>query len=224
MEKIREVPEQVTRYQGRARETVGKYQGEVRETVDRYRYQVRETVDRYRGEFSKYQDRVDAKDLPGAAVAYATHFGTRAVEFIDELAERGKKVVHREAVEVAEIAEADAKPGPEAPQRAGPHRAAARQGRGADADHHQEVTPPEGDGARARAGCEGPAENTRPGFFVFTSRRAADARWTVRIWTVRIGLGGKSRVRDEESPSETSRSADRRCRASTCWTTSSGCC
>ncbi|MEO3826892.1 hypothetical protein [Actinomadura sp. B10D3] len=112
VEKIREVPEQVTRYQGRARETVGKYQGEVRETVDRYRYQVRETVDRYRGEFSKYQGRVDAKDLPGAAVAYATHFGTRAVEFIDELAERGKKVVHREAVEVAEITEADAKPAP----------------------------------------------------------------------------------------------------------------
>jgi hypothetical protein len=101
VEKIREVPEQVT-----------KYQGEVRETVDRYRVQVRETVDRYRGEVSKYQERVDAKDLPGAAVAYATHFGTRAVEFIDELTERGKKVVHREAVEVAEIA--DAEPAPKA--------------------------------------------------------------------------------------------------------------
>jgi hypothetical protein len=96
VEKIREVPEQVTRYQG-----------EVRETVDRYRVQVRETVDRARGEVSRYQQRVDAKDLPGAAVAYATHFGTRAFEFIDELAERGKKVVHREAVEVAEISAAD---------------------------------------------------------------------------------------------------------------------
>lgn len=103
VEKIREVPEQVTRYQGRARETVGKYQGGVRETVDRYR-----------GEVSRYQERVDARDLPGAAVAYATHFGTRAVEFIDELAERGKKVVHREATEVAEIAQADAKPAPKA--------------------------------------------------------------------------------------------------------------
>ncbi|MES9602238.1 hypothetical protein AB0C69_16165 [Actinomadura sp. NPDC048032] len=96
VEKIREVPEQVTRYQG-----------EVRETVDRYRVQVRETAARYRGEVSRYQERVDAKDLPGAAVAYATHFGTRAVEFIDELAERGKKVVHREASEVAEIAATD---------------------------------------------------------------------------------------------------------------------
>lgn len=101
VEKIREVPEQVTRYQG-----------EVRETVDRYRGQVRETVGRYRGEVSRYQERVDAKDLPGAAVAYATHFGTRAVGFIDELAERGKKVVHRDAAEVAEITGAEAKPAP----------------------------------------------------------------------------------------------------------------
>jgi hypothetical protein len=107
VEKIREVPEQVTKYQGRARETATKYQGEVRETVDRYRYQVRDTVERYRGEVSRYQERVDAKDLPGAAVAYATHFGTRAAGFIDELAERGKKVVHREAVEVAELTEAE---------------------------------------------------------------------------------------------------------------------
>lgn len=119
VEKLREVPEQV----GKARETATKYQGEVRETVDRYRHQVRETVDRYRGEvrenFDKVQDRVDAKDLPGAAVAYVTHFGTRTVEFIDELAERGKKVVHREAEEIAEITEADiktaeAKPAPKA--------------------------------------------------------------------------------------------------------------
>ncbi|MFD0691489.1 hypothetical protein [Actinomadura fibrosa] len=112
VEKIREVPEQVTRarqtvdkVQDRAREAANRYQGEVRGTVGRYREQVRENV-------TKVQDRVEVKDLPGAAVAYVTHFGTRTVEFIDELAERGKKVVHREAVEVAEITEADAKPGP----------------------------------------------------------------------------------------------------------------
>jgi hypothetical protein len=87
---------------------------EVPGQVDRYRDQVREAVDRYRGEVSRYQERVDAKDLPGAAVAYATHFGTRAAEIIDELAERGRKVVNREAVEVAEITEADAKPAPKA--------------------------------------------------------------------------------------------------------------
>ncbi|MFB4312033.1 hypothetical protein [Actinomadura sp. GTD37] len=83
---------------------------EVPSQVDRYREQVRGTVDRYRGEVSRYQQRVDAKDLPGAAVAYASQVGSRAAELIDELAERGKKVVNREAVEIAEITEADAKP------------------------------------------------------------------------------------------------------------------
>ena len=88
VEKLREVPEAVDRYRGQVRETVDRYRGEVRENVTRA------------------QDKVEVKDLPGAAVAYVTHFGTRTVEFIDELAERGKKVVHREAVEVAEITEA----------------------------------------------------------------------------------------------------------------------
>ena len=96
VEKLREMPEQMTR----AREAAEKYQGEVRETVYRYGGQFRETVERYRGEV---QGRVDAKDLPGAAVAYATTVGTRAAGIIDELAERGRKVVHREAAEVAEI-------------------------------------------------------------------------------------------------------------------------
>ncbi|WUH98058.1 hypothetical protein OHR68_31835 [Spirillospora sp. NBC_00431] len=105
VEKLREMPEQMTRYQG-----------EVRETVGRYRGQVRDTVERYRGEVSRYQDRVDAKDLPGAAVAYATHVGTRAYEFFDELAERGKRVVHRE--DAAEITGAAA--GPEAKPAAKP--------------------------------------------------------------------------------------------------------
>ncbi|MFI0410808.1 hypothetical protein [Actinomadura sp. 3N508] len=121
VQKLREMPEQMTRYQGRALETATKYQGEVRETVDRYRDQVRGTVDRYRGEVARYQERVDAKDLPGAAVAYATHVGTLAFEVFEELAERGKKVVHREAAEVAEIT--DTKPAP-APARAPKPRAA----------------------------------------------------------------------------------------------------
>ncbi|RFS83687.1 hypothetical protein D0T12_21985 [Actinomadura spongiicola] len=116
VQKLREVPEQMTRYQGRARETATKYQGEVRETVDRYRVQVRGRVARYRGEVSRYQERVDARELPGAAVAYATHVGIRAVGIIDELAERGKKVVHREAAEAAEITAADARPKARAPQ------------------------------------------------------------------------------------------------------------
>ncbi|TYB40929.1 hypothetical protein [Actinomadura chibensis] len=110
VEKLREMPEQMTRYQDRARELSERYQGEVRETVDRYRGQVRQAARRYRGEVSRYQGRVDARDLPGAAVAYATEFGTRAVGFFDELAERGKRVVHREAVDVAEITDAPARP------------------------------------------------------------------------------------------------------------------
>lgn len=73
VEKIREVPETVAKF----RENVTKYQDEVKENV------------------TKFQERVDAKDLPGAAVAYATHFGTKAVEVVDELAERGKKIVNR---------------------------------------------------------------------------------------------------------------------------------
>jgi hypothetical protein len=105
VEKLREVPEQVEK----VRENAGKYQGEVRENLDKYRgkyrEQVRETVGKYRVEVRENVGRLEVKDLPGAAVAYVTHFGTRTVEFIDELAERGKKVVHREAVEVAEITE-----------------------------------------------------------------------------------------------------------------------
>ncbi|MDL4772794.1 hypothetical protein [Actinomadura xylanilytica] len=116
VEKLREVPEQVTRaretatkYQDEVRGNLDKYRDQVRGTVDRYRAEARKNVDRYRGEarenVTKLQDRVDAKDLPGAAVAYVTHFGSRTVGFIDELAERGKGVVHRGAAEVAGSAE-----------------------------------------------------------------------------------------------------------------------
>ncbi|RSN51960.1 MULTISPECIES: hypothetical protein [Actinomadura] len=110
VEKLREMPEQMTR----AREVAEKYQGEVRETVYRYGGQFRETVERYRGEV---RGRVDGTDLPGAAVTYATTFGNRAAEFIDELAERGRKVVHREAAEVAEITEAKPRTARTAPKR-----------------------------------------------------------------------------------------------------------
>jgi uncharacterized protein YjbJ (UPF0337 family) len=114
VEKLREVPGQVTK----ARENAAKYQDEVRGTVDKYRGQVRETVrgtvDKYRGEVrenvGRLQERIEVKDLPGAAVAYVTHGATRAVEFIDELAERGKRVVHKEAVAVAEVTEPEPKP------------------------------------------------------------------------------------------------------------------
>jgi uncharacterized coiled-coil DUF342 family protein len=73
VEKIRELPETMTK---------------LRETADKYRGDVRETV-------VKYQEKVDARDLPGAAVAYVTAAGGKVVEMIDELAERGEKIVNR---------------------------------------------------------------------------------------------------------------------------------
>ncbi|GAA4130253.1 hypothetical protein [Actinomadura keratinilytica] len=110
VEKIREMPEQVVK----ARETAVKYQDDLRELMERYRGQIREAMERYRGEVrdnvGRMQERIEVKDLPNAAVAYVTHGAGRAVEFIDELAERGKRVMHREAAAVAEITEADAKP------------------------------------------------------------------------------------------------------------------
>jgi hypothetical protein len=189
---------------------------EVPGQVDRYRGQVRETVDRYRGEVSRYQERVDAKDLPGAAVAYATHFGTRAVEFIDELAERGRKVVNREAVQVAEITESDAKP------VAKTRTAAPRRTTGTGSTRQARTT------AKKERHRADPAGNTRPGSFVCSSRPPLlsgplPPDGTHGPGAHRVGAETR-RVRDKESPSETSRSADRRCRASMCWTTSSGCC
>ncbi|MBC6460359.1 hypothetical protein [Actinomadura sp. HBU206391] len=83
VEKLREVPVHVTRLQGTAKENATKLQQNAKE----------------------FQDKVDTKDLPGAAVAYMTHLGTRVAEVIDELAERGKTVVNRVEVEVPEISE-----------------------------------------------------------------------------------------------------------------------
>lgn len=87
VEKIREVPEQVVKIRETVNEQVTKYQGEVRENA--------------RKNVTKIQEKVEVKDLPGAAVAYVTHFGARAVELADELAERGKKIVARVENQVA---------------------------------------------------------------------------------------------------------------------------
>ena len=57
--------------------------------------EVPDRVTRLQDDFKGLQQKVDTKDIPGAAVAYVTHVGTRAVELIDELAERGKQVVNR---------------------------------------------------------------------------------------------------------------------------------
>jgi hypothetical protein len=44
---------------------------------------------------NKLQEKTDPKDLGGAAFAYVTQVGTRAVEVYDGLAERGKRIVSR---------------------------------------------------------------------------------------------------------------------------------
>ena len=52
---------------------------------------LREVPDR----LNKLQEKTDPKDIGGAAVAYVTQVGTRAVEVYDGLAERGKRIVSR---------------------------------------------------------------------------------------------------------------------------------
>jgi hypothetical protein len=52
---------------------------------------LREVPDR----LNRLQEKTDPKDLGGAAVAYVTQVGTRAVEVYDGLAERGKRIVSR---------------------------------------------------------------------------------------------------------------------------------
>ncbi|HEY0539477.1 MAG TPA: hypothetical protein VGD53_13960 [Actinoallomurus sp.] len=52
---------------------------------------IREVPDR----LNRLQEKTDPKDLGGAAVAYVTQVGTRAVEVYDGLAERGKRIVSR---------------------------------------------------------------------------------------------------------------------------------
>jgi septation ring formation regulator EzrA len=99
VEKLREVPERVTKLQDTARENASKLQGTARENAAK----LQENAAKLQENVKEFQGRVDAKDIPGAAVAYVTHLGTRVSEVIDELAERGKTVVTRFEPEVAEI-------------------------------------------------------------------------------------------------------------------------
>lgn len=106
VEKLREVPEQVsrlrenvTRYQDEVRENVTRYQGEVRQNLTKLQGDFRENVlrlqEEVRGNVTRLQERIEVRDLPGAARAYMAHFSSRTAEVLDELAERGRKVVAR---------------------------------------------------------------------------------------------------------------------------------
>jgi hypothetical protein len=108
VEKFRELPDTVAKL----RETATKYQGELKDNVQKARSDVRGTVAKYQDEFkgnvTKIQERVDTKEIPGVAVSYMTHAGTRVVEFVDALAARGEKVVNKTEAVTDEI-EAGAK-------------------------------------------------------------------------------------------------------------------
>ncbi|TNY36754.1 hypothetical protein [Thermomonospora catenispora] len=91
VEKLREVPEQVgrlrenvTRYQDEMRVNVTKLQGGVRENMIKLQEEVRENV-------TRLQERVESADLRELAGAYVA----QVQSMLDELAERGKKVVAR---------------------------------------------------------------------------------------------------------------------------------
>jgi hypothetical protein len=87
VEKLREVPVHVNRLQDTAKENASRLQENIQENI------------------KELQDKVETKDLPSAAVAYATQLGTRVVEVIDELAERGRTLVNRVEADVPEISE-----------------------------------------------------------------------------------------------------------------------
>jgi septation ring formation regulator EzrA len=103
VEKLREVPVHVTKLQDTAKENASKLQETARENASKLQENVK-----------GLQDKVDTKDLPGAAVAYVTHLGTRVAEVIDELAERGKTVVNRVDVDVQVPELGEPKPTPRA--------------------------------------------------------------------------------------------------------------
>jgi hypothetical protein len=125
VEKLREVPEHVTKLQDTARENAAKLQGSARENAAKLQGSARENAAKLQGSAREnaaklqenvkgFQDKVDAKDIPGAAVAYMTHLGARVAEVIDELAERGKTVVGRFETEVPEIEQPTPTPTPRA--------------------------------------------------------------------------------------------------------------
>jgi polyhydroxyalkanoate synthesis regulator phasin len=95
-EKLRDLPETMTKLRESATENVEKARSDMRGTVSKYQ-------DELRGNVARLRERVDTKDLPGVAVSYVTHSATRVVELIDELAERGRKVVARGDAAAQEI-------------------------------------------------------------------------------------------------------------------------
>ncbi|WP_326819747.1 hypothetical protein OHA77_16560 [Streptosporangium sp. NBC_01639] len=102
-EKLRELPEQLQRLQGRREE--------IREAAKDLPEKAREFAGKaevYAKDFSGKAEGY-AKDFPDKARGYADHFTGRAVELYEEFASRGRKVVSKSsgeaALELEEISE-----------------------------------------------------------------------------------------------------------------------
>ncbi len=93
VEKLRELPEQIQRLQGRREE--------IREAAKDLPERARE----FAGKAEVY-----AKDFPGKARVYADQFSVKAAELYEEFASRGRKVVSKAsgeaALELEEVSEA----------------------------------------------------------------------------------------------------------------------
>ncbi|MEV8639218.1 hypothetical protein AB0395_46930 [Streptosporangium sp. NPDC051023] len=103
VEKLRELPEQIQRLQGRGegiREAARDLPEKAKEFAGRAPEKAREFADKAEGY---------AKDFPGKARVYADQFSVRAAELYEEFASRGRRVVSKTsgeaALELEEISE-----------------------------------------------------------------------------------------------------------------------
>ncbi|GAA3443871.1 hypothetical protein [Planomonospora venezuelensis] len=104
VEKLRELPEQIQRLQGRREE--------VREVARELPGKAKEFAGRAEGYARQFGDRAEeyARDLPEKARGYADQLTARATELYEEFALRGRKVVSQvsgeAALELEEVSEA----------------------------------------------------------------------------------------------------------------------
>ncbi|MDX6745009.1 hypothetical protein [Actinocorallia sp. A-T 12471] len=109
VEKLREVPEVAAKVRAELTENYSKYRESVTENVDELRGEVNERVakarttvtlrvDELKANVSRYQETTEATTFQG----YVATVSTKLTEVIDELAERGKTVINKEAVKVEE--------------------------------------------------------------------------------------------------------------------------
>ncbi|GAB2819461.1 hypothetical protein GCM10022221_16660 [Actinocorallia aurea] len=109
VEKLREVPEVAAKVRAELTDNYSKYRESVTENVDDLRGDLNERVskarttvtlrvDELKANVARYQETTDATTFQG----YVATFSTKVGEVIDELAERGKTVINKEAVKVEE--------------------------------------------------------------------------------------------------------------------------